>query len=399
MRRIDLKKVSVARSNTIRNINRQIVLNYVREKGPISRADIARETDLQRSTVSLIVEQLKKVGLIKEVFGESSGGRPPTLLTLRTALPVVIGVDLGTVRTTVATSDLTGQVIEKVSFWTDPDVEKTTALIIENVRSLNSKKPHSIEAIGISLPALVDTKNGQVLYSPHFNWRQPKIVEKIQAATGLPVTADNDANAAALAELWFGRPEIRDSRDFILVFIETGIGTGIVIDGQIYRGKGGVAGEFGHMRIGTGAPIACGAGSHECWEAFASERSALARYAMRLGNIDHMNRITFEQLFELAVGGEKNAVESLKETARFIGIGMGNLMQGLSPDLIVVGGSIVNAWDLLSSDIRAGAEAVLCKGIPETQIISSSLGSEPALMGAFSLVLAKMFAPVSILDY
>lgn len=396
MRRIDLKKASVARSNTIRDINRQIVLNYVREKGPISRADIARETDLQRSTVSLIVDQLKETGLIKEVFGESSGGRPPTLLTLRTAIPVVIGVDLGTVRTTIATCDLTGQIIEKVTFWTDPDVEKTTSLIIDNVSRLRSGKPHNIEAIGISLPALVDTKNGQILYSPHFGWRMPDIVQRIEAATGLPVTADNDANAAALAELWFGRPEIRDVRDFILVFIETGIGTGIVIDGQIYRGKGGVAGEFGHMRIGTGAPVACGAGSHECWEAFASERAALARYAMLLGNIDYMNRITFEELSELASKGEKNALESLKETARFIGIGVGNLMQGLSPDLIVIGGSIVNAWDLLESEIRAGAEGILCKGIPETQIVSSSLGSEPALMGAFSLVLAKMFAPISI---
>lgn len=396
MRRIDLKKASVARSNTIRDINRQIVLNYVREKGPISRADIARETNLQRSTVSLIVDQLKETGLIKEVFGESSGGRPPTLLTLRTAIPVVIGVDLGTVRTTIATCDLTGQIIEKVTFWTDPDAEKTASLIVENIQRLSSKKPHNIEAIGISLPALVDTKNGQILYSPHFGWRMPNIVQRIEAATGLPVTADNDANAAALAELWFGRPEIRDARDFILVFVESGIGTGIVIDGQIYRGKGGVAGEFGHMRIGTGAPIACGAGSHECWEAFASERAALARYAMLLGNIDYMNRITFEQLSELAEKGDENALASLKETARFIGIGMGNLMQGLSPDLIVVGGSIVNSWDLLASEIRAGAEGVLCKGIPETQIVSSSLGSEPALMGAFSLVLARMFSPVSI---
>src|SRR5258708_7682702 len=105
MKRIDLRKVLVARSNTIRDINRQIVLNYVREKGPISRADIARETALQRSTVSLIVSELKKRGLIKEVFGESSGGRPPTLLTLRTDRPVVIGVDLGTVKTAFATSE------------------------------------------------------------------------------------------------------------------------------------------------------------------------------------------------------------------------------------------------------------------------------------------------------
>src|SRR4030095_9406568 len=102
MRRIDLNKANVARSNTIRDINRQIVLNYVRERGPISRADIAHETALQRSTVSLIVEELKAEGLIEEVSGESTGGGPPLLLSLRTADAVAIGVDVGTARRTLA---------------------------------------------------------------------------------------------------------------------------------------------------------------------------------------------------------------------------------------------------------------------------------------------------------
>ena len=131
MRRIDLKKANVARSNTIRDINRQIVLNYVRERGPISRAEIAHETALQRSTVSLIVEELRIEGLIEEVSGESTGGRPPILLSLRTADAVAIGVDLGTTRTIVATSDLAGRVLKQEQFETHPDAEKTTKEIIE----------------------------------------------------------------------------------------------------------------------------------------------------------------------------------------------------------------------------------------------------------------------------
>src|ERR671917_2076992 len=129
MRRIDLKRANVARSNTIRNINRQIVLNYVRERGPISRAEIAHETALQRSTVSLIVEELRVDGLIEEVSGESTGGRPPILLSLRTADAVAIGVDVGTTRTIVATSDLAGRVLQEESFETDPDPEETTRRI------------------------------------------------------------------------------------------------------------------------------------------------------------------------------------------------------------------------------------------------------------------------------
>ncbi|HAF24884.1 MAG TPA: sugar kinase, partial [Blastocatellia bacterium] len=255
VRRIDLKKVNVARSNTIRDINRQIVLNYVRELGPISRAEIARETALQRSTVSLIVDELSADGLIEEVSGESTGGRPPSLLSLRTADAVAIGVDLGIVKTVMATSDLAGRVLEQEEFPTDHDVNNALTKMVECAQRLIRKNGGTIEGIGISLPGVVDPETGN-LYVPHFNWRNEPIAETLTRDTSLPVTVDNDANAAALAELWFGRPEIREVRDFILVLVEEGLGTGIVFDGQVYRGEGGSAGEFGHMTIGTGAPVA-----------------------------------------------------------------------------------------------------------------------------------------------
>src|SRR5919198_569354 len=197
MRRIDLKKANVARSNTIRDINRQIVLNYVRERGPISRAEIAHETALQRSTVSLIVEELRVDGLIEEVSGESTGGRPPVLLSLRTADAVAIGVDLGTARTIVATSDLAGRVLEQEEFGTDSDANTTIRQIIETARRLILKNKGTIEGIGIS------------------------------------------------------------------------------------------------------APIACAAGSHECWEAFASERAALARYEKLTRGSNGRGKLSFAQLTDL----------------------------------------------------------------------------------------------------
>src|SRR4051812_20056261 len=207
MRRIDLKRANVARPTTIRDINRQIVLNYVRERGPISRAEIAQEIALQRSTVSLIVEELKSGGLIEEVPGESTGGRPPTLLSLRTVDAVAIGVDLGTRRTIVATSDLSGRVLEQEEFRTDADARKTIARIIECARRFIAKNGATIEGVGISLPGLVDQETGRASFIPHFKWRDLEIAKEIREALGLAVTADNDANAAALAELWFGRPE------------------------------------------------------------------------------------------------------------------------------------------------------------------------------------------------
>src|SRR5258707_10139035 len=161
VRRINLQNANVARSNTIRDINRQIVLNYVRERGPISRSEIAHETALQRSTISLIMDELKADGLIEEVSGESSGGRPPILLSLRTADAVAIGVDLGTARTVLATSDLAGGVLEQEDFATDPNAAKTIRQIVQRTRRLIEKNKRTIEGIGVSVPGLVDPEAGK----------------------------------------------------------------------------------------------------------------------------------------------------------------------------------------------------------------------------------------------
>src|SRR5687767_1255843 len=395
MRRIDLKKANVARSNTIRDINRQIVLNYVRERGPISRAEIAHETALQRSTVSLIVEELRVEGLIEEVSGESTGGRPPILLSLRTADAVAIGVDIGTKRTIVATSDLAGRVLQQETFETHPDAKQTTKEIVDRARRLIKRNNGTIEGIGVSLPGLVDP-DGKELFIPTFKWRNLPLASDISTATGLPVTMDNDANAAAQAELWFGRPEIREVRDFILVLVEDGVGTGIVFDGQIYRGENGAAGEFGHMTIGQGAPVACASGSRECWEAFASERSALARYKNLTRGLNGAADVTFSDLIDQALRGEGPARTALKETATYLGIGIANLIRGLAPEAVIISGPIVRSWPVIADDIKTSVEATICQGLPSTRIIASTLGPEPTLMGALSLVLASKFASVSV---
>ena len=385
----------MARSNTIRDINRQIILNYIRERGPISRADIAHETALQRSTVSLIVEELAAEGLVEEVGGKSSGGRPPLLLSLRTADAVAIGVDVGTARTLVATSDLAGRVLQWERFDTPRDSKDLIANIVTHARELNEKNGNTIEGIGISLPGLVDS-GGTKLYVPQFKWRDIPLVEEVSAQIGLPVSLENDANAAALAELWFGRPEIREVRDFILVLVEEGVGTGIVFDGQVYRGEAGAAGEFGHMTIGSGAPVACASGSRECWEAFASERSALARYRNLMENRNGGTNPSFGDLMDLALHDNDAARVALTETAHYLGIGIANLIRGLAPEAVIVGGPIVRAWPVISEQIQNTVESSICRGLPSTRIIASTLGPEPTLMGALSLVLASKFASVSV---
>lgn len=392
MRRINLRTAQAAHLNTIRDINRQIVLNYVREREPISRAEIARETDLQRSTISAIVGALKTEGLVEEVGeGESTGGRRPTLLKLRTKGAIAIGVAITPTCTTVATSDLAGRVVEQEEFLTDPDSNKTLNQVIALVRELSGRHKGSIEAVGVSLPGLVDPSTGKAVYVPYFKWRDLAISEVISAAVGLPVVIDNDANAVALAELWFGRPEVSDARDFILILVAEGVGTGIIIDGQVYRGQSGAAGEFGHMVIGTHAPVPCSCGNHDCWEAFASERAAMARY-LKLSGEGNAPTFSFRELVDRALGGEASAKAALIDTARCLGVGISNLVVGFSPEAVVVGGEIARAWALVGSALTETIEHSVRRGLPSARILASTLGEKPTLRGALSLVLAGKFA-------
>lgn len=392
MRRIDLKKAQAARLNTIRDINRQIVLNYVRDREPISRAEISRETALQRSTISTIVDALKGEGLIEEIGeGESTGGRRPTMLRLRMAGPIAIGVAIRPTRTVVATSNLAGRVIEQEQFPSDPDPEQALRQIISSVRHFSERNKASIEAVGVTIPGLVDPATGRAIYVPHFKWRDLPIEQTIAVATGLPVTIDNDANSVALAELWFGRPEVTDARDFILILVGAGVGTGIIIDGQVYRGESGAAGEFGHMIVGAEAPVACSCGNYDCWEAFSSERAALARYRKLCGEGTQPETLDFSLLVDRALNGEAEARTALVKTAHYLGIGISNLVVGFSPEVVVVGGEISRAWSLIEGALTETIDRSVRRGLPTARIVPSTLGSNPSLMGALSLVLASKF--------
>ncbi len=324
MRRIDLKKVQPARLTTIRDINRQIVLNYVREREPISRAEIARETALQRSTVSAIIDDLQNDGLVEEIGeGESTGGRPPTMLRLRTAGPIAIGVAVTPSVTTIATSDLAGRVLGQEAFATEPDPDRTFGRVVEYIEKLLDRKSGSIESIGVSLPGLVDPSTGTAIYVPYFKWRDIPVARMISSATNLPVTLDNDANAVALAELWFGRPEVSE-----------------------------------------------------------------ARYHEFSGN----STVGFKELVDRALQGEAHATAALVDSALCLGIGISNLVVGFSPEAVVVGGEIARAWPLVEGALRDTIEHSVRRGLPSARILPSTLGENPTLMGALSLVLASKFA-------
>jgi len=396
MKKLYLSKTEnqIARHNTIRDINKQVVLNYVRVQSPISRAEIARATSLQRSTVSAIVDELQGEGLIEEIgTGDSTGGRKPTLLQLRSGTPVAIGVDITPRETTVVLADLAGNILRTESFPTSADIDYMNQQILGKVSSYaDDNAGHALE-VGISIPGIADQILGNVLYIPYFQWANWDIGKQITEKTGLPVIIDNDANAVALAELWFGDPIIRGTRNFIMVMVSEGIGTGIVIDGAVYRGELGAAGEFGHMYVGEKAPVACSCGRRDCWEAHASEKAVLSRYNNGNGNGNGSGTmINIEHLIGLAQNGEKQAIGILKETAAYLGIGISNLLIGFSPEAVVVCGTIVRAWDLIRDEIEDYGKRSIRQELSGALILPSRLGDSPTILGSITLVLARKFA-------
>ena len=152
-----------------------------------------------------------------------------------------------------------------------------------------------------SIPGVADQMSGSVTYIPYFQWHKWDIGNRLKDATGLPVTIDNDANAVALAELWFGSDEVRRTRNFVMVMVAEGIGTGIVIDGEVYRGEKGAAGEFGHMYLNSDAPVECSCGRRDCWEAHASEKAFLQRYRAISGSSNGAG-LTIDHLIDLEIG-------------------------------------------------------------------------------------------------
>ncbi len=391
MRRIYLQKAKtqVARSNTIRDINRQIVLNYVREREPISRAEIARQTDLQRSTISTLVDSLIEEGFIEETgAGESTGGRKPKLLHLKRNEAVAIGVDITPTTTTIATADLAGKILEKESFPTSPDVDEVYREIISRLKKINQKLNNPTTKIGVSIPGIVDQNAGIVTYVPFFHWKDWNIKKQITDELGLPVVIDNDANALALAELWFSKGEMNGIKNSISVLVAEGIGTGIVFDGQIYRGQTGTAGEFGHMIVGNQSSIECSCGSRKCWEAFASNKALIAKYLETTG----AESIEIEEIFAKFREGDEIVREIVHQYISYLGRGIANLIVGLSPETVIISGKVTKVWALIADELNRVIADNIKQKLPKTKILASTLGDEPTIIGAVSLSLVGKFA-------
>jgi predicted NBD/HSP70 family sugar kinase len=382
MKHIDLTDVQLASSETARRINRDIVLELIRAKQPISRADLSRRSGLQRSTVSQIVEQLIRESWVCEgAVATRPRGRRPTLLGLNDDL-VVIAVDIHPKQATVAAVDLQGRLLSRspVSLTSDPAASTNRIIdcMLQMQRGLARK---SIEGIGISLPGRVDPGTQRLIFAPNLRWHDFDLKKVIENKMGLLVQMENAATACLLAELTFGRMD--GVRDIVLVTVSEGVGTGVFADGQLITGHHGMAGEFGHVSLDPSGPR-CACGRNGCWETFASCRAALRYYK----ELEPQSRtVTFHELLNMA-DDDRHAAQALAKQALYIGRGLRMIIAGLAPSVILIAGDITSAWHRFGPVIEKEAVDRTLAGTPP-RILPTHEGEIARLRGAAALVFQR----------
>jgi predicted NBD/HSP70 family sugar kinase len=382
----DTRRMQVATSEVVRDINKRVVLNLIRTKQPISRADLARASGLQRSTVSLIVEELIEDNwVIEGPTGRLPRGRRPTFLRLNDDR-VIIGVDVRPIQITVALADVNGRFTSQETMATPSDPKAGIDGIIERIQRMQrSSRGKKIEGIGISLPGRVDRASERLVFAPNLKWPETEIRKTVEKATGLEVELENAASACVLAAVWFDHVQ---TMNLAVVTVSEGIGAGVLVDGRLARGANRMAGEFGHVPLDLNGPL-CSCGSRGCWEVFASNRAALRYY---LESNAAPGRLNFQDLLSLAEQGNGRAVEALDRMARFLGRGMRMIVAGLDPEEILVIGELTRSWNRFGPVIQAEVDAQTLKGGIPPRVTPVHEDGMARLRGTVALVLQKHFA-------
>ncbi|MEO8434778.1 MAG: ROK family protein [Pyrinomonadaceae bacterium] len=389
-RKPNLADVKAAGHDMFRLVNRRILLSILSDRQPISRAEIAKISGLNKATISTITgELLKDSCIVEEGSGRTTpiGGKPPTPLRLNGMRFGLFGVDIRADETILALSDFNNRLVARVSFETGSDPVVFLNRIGKEIRKLRSKHDTFIEfpGIGVSLPGLVDNHSGKFLLSVVLPWRDVPVVQLLEKATSLPVIIDNSARCSALAEIWHGKARYAQVRDLLYVSVSTGLACGVVIDGGLYRGGNNTAGQFGHIPIDLNGPE-CRCGQRGCWDLYASEKATIKRYLVLRGGGG--KRVpTMRKLVELVDSGDPAATDAVRETARYLGIGITGLINGLDPEVVVIGGEITKVWGLIEPIIvEETKRSLLAPRSHGVAIRPSAFDVRPSLKGALTLI-------------
>lgn len=373
----------------MKSMNKSIILNKIRKDGPISRAQIARETNLTPPTVSSNVKELLEQKIVEERdIGESQGGRKPTMLVINDQAFCIIGVDAGPENIQCIVSDLAGKILKRSEIKLELPVDnnqfidalkKGISMCLDRI----PKSENEVIGIGIAMHGVVDVEKGMSLYAPNLGLSDIPIKEELEKAFGLEVKVENDARAMALGEFWFGNHG--DVKSMLAVNIGRGVGAGLIIDGKLYHGSSDIAGEIGHMTIDLHGEI-CECGNRGCLQTFVTG-PAIARKVKA-----QANPLTAETIYELAVGGNEDYASILAESGRAMGIGLTNLIHIINPEKIVLGGGVSKAEKFLLPAIRETIEkSALTASASRTRVEVTKLGDDATLIGAITLLLVDVF--------
>lgn len=372
------------------------VLRMLWEERQISRADIARRTGLSRSTVSRIVPPMVAMRLVADVgVGPSRGGRRPRLLEFRDDSFVILGVDMGATHVSVALMNLR----ERLLAWQHrfhpvrADPAGTSDLILDLCAKCLAESRLSrrrLLGIGMAVPSPVDPRDPERLSAVVLpSWRGRSVVQSLRDRYGVPVFVDNDANLGALAEHWWGAG--RGIDDFAYIKVATGIGSGHMIRGQIYRGATGVAGEIGHVTIDpNGVPCICG--NRGCLATLIGTEPLLDRARALLPQFPesplHHAELTITALEDEALADDPLALQVVAEAAGYLGIAVAGMLNLMNPARVIVGGGIARLKERLLAPLReAVLRRTLVHSVAASDIQTSELGPRDIALGAATYVL------------
>jgi predicted NBD/HSP70 family sugar kinase len=397
MRKTDRANVPVATSGTVREINRRTALDIIRRNPPMSRADLARRSGMQRSTVSAIVGQLIDEGWLTEgAGGAKTRGPRPRFLHLNVERAAVVAVDVQCDTTRVGLAGIDARFLMQTT-WPTPQTPsafaEALARTVESFRRAHGEL--ACAGIGVGVAGRVDA-DGRLIFAPNLGWGAVNLRELLEGLD-LPVVVENAANACALAEQWFGR-HVDDVRDLVAVTVSAGIGVGLLMNGQLVRGAcNAMAGEFGHVTLDRNGP-SCGCGKCGCWEQYASNAAAERYYQGRSAKRPTRQRrppgslsaVGYAEIMSLADAGDAVAIETLERQARYLGIGMAGLVTGLAPQVLVVVGEVTGAWSV-AGPIIADVVSRYSLHPVATAIVASDSATQPRLRGAVTLVVQRLF--------
>jgi len=373
-----------------------MVLNIIRSKQPISRTKLARLTGLNKSTISSIVADLLEEELItEEIKIDQNIGRNPLDLSLKLGKYLVGAISIDAALTRIAIADIDGSIRGTCSITTEPQEPenfiKNCLTELDRLRIENNLS--ELHGLGFIIAGIVDSKKLIVNFAPNLGWEDfhlGEVVKKLLPDIEI-LAVGNDAKNSALAELWYGNHGI-NLANFVFLQVGPGIGSGIVVGNKILDGEFHASGEVGHMIIFEGGEL-CVCGNHGCWERYASDRATISRYEVKkFGSMDQINSITVDDIVKNANNKDEVAREVLSQTGYYLGMGIANIIKAYDPHAIIVGGRIIQAWDLVYPEIIEVVNQRAFYGKKKNSIIlPTSLKIRPRLLGAATLAIKEIF--------